>query len=316
MTTPTLATAIRLPDNEFLRPLAAALPGYKDALELAAQADQALHNLTPPNGVAAELDPVTTGTITSEWLDALDEHDADIARLEKHRARILNVRQRALSSASSILSSKVNWLLRGLDDTLTALLAEVADVDRDLDGASTPEQAIGRGVTEHWKRLRDLAGDYSSLRSAQDWCMLNLAPKTYWQTCRPVLGGPDHANLSWLRGLDDVHPSWRNPGMAQRINVDGSKDRVEPWPVDEYSPQMLLWLTRTPDAQPWVATLPQIDELFREIRDDTPPQQPQQQRQTLNEPPRDYYDRVATPLEATSPPVDLDNLIEAGADHE
>ena len=142
--------------------------------------------------------------------------------------------------------------------------------------------------------------------------MLNLAPKKYWQTCRPILGGLDHANLAWLRGLDDVYPSWRDPGMAQRINVDGSKTRTEPWPDDENSPQMMLWLTRTPAAQPWVATPPQIDELFQEIRDAlNPPAEQQPARQTLNEPPRDYYDRVATPIEMAGTPVDLDAV---GAD--
>lgn len=317
MTTPRLATAIRLPDNPFLRPLVDLLPGYRDALELAEHAEAALLDLPPVPPVPAELDPFTSGQITREWLDATTAHENAAAQYERDRQRIQHVKQRALGNASSVLSSKVNWLLRGLHDNLTALLAQVADVDRDLAGAATPDQAIGRGVTEQWKRLRDLADDYSTLRSAQDWIMLNLAPKSYWQTRRPVLGGPDHANLAWLRGLGDVHPSWRNPGIAQRINVDGTKDRVEPWPVDEYSPQMLLWLTRTPDAQPWVATLPQIDELFRQVRDDDgePSQASQQQpaRQTLNEPPRDYFDRVAPAIgTASTPPVDLDELATVG----
>jgi hypothetical protein len=292
MTAPAaLPTAIRLPHNRYLRRLVDQLPGYTDALSLAEHADECLSELPPVPPVPAELDPHTSGQITAEWLSALDTHEQAQAQYVKDRARIQAVKSRAQSTAASALNTNVNRLFRGLNDDLTRLLAEVAEIAQELDGASSPSQAIGRGVVEPWKRLCDLADDYSTLRSAQDYLLVSVAPKSYWQSCRPILGGEDTASLAHIRNLDDIYPSWRNLGAAQRVNVDGSKDRAEPWPADPT--QLLLWLVAS-DAEPWIPTTTEIDELFRERRDrDNQPRQPQPARQTLNQPPRaDYYSRI------------------------
>lgn len=72
----------------------------------------------------------------------------------------------------------------------------------------------------------------------------------------------------------------------------------------------LLWLRRH-NADLTIYTLPQLDQIFRARRDAlNAPQEPQPQRQVLNQAPRaDYYDRIAAPIGNTSAPVDLD-LIE------
>jgi hypothetical protein len=147
---------------------------------------------------------------------------------------------------------------------------------------------------------------------------LNLAPRHYWTTCRPILGGEDTGSLAVIRNLDDVWPSWTNPGLAQQMHVDGTKQRGEPWPSDPV--QLLLWLvTSLPAAarQPahvWIPTLTEIDELFAERRDrDNPTPDSQPARLVLNQapqPPGDKYSRVVTPLETSTPPIDLDIFAE------
>jgi hypothetical protein len=110
------------------------------------------------------LDPHNSGQITAEWLSALDAHETAIGQYEKDRARIQAVKRSAQGTASSALAGSVNMVFRGLNDDMTRLLAEVADIAHELDGASSPSEAIGRGVTEPWKRLCDLADDYSTLQ--------------------------------------------------------------------------------------------------------------------------------------------------------
>jgi hypothetical protein len=309
MTTAQVATAHRLPSNVYLQRLVELLPGYRDALNLAEQADAALRKLPAVPDVPAELDPHVSGQITQEWLTAVMTHETAAAQYQKQRQLIATVKQRATGNAMSIFASNVNGLLRGLNDDLTRLLAEVSVVDRELGGADTAEQAVTLDAAPAWKRLRDLAVDYDTLRDAQTYLLLNVASRTYWTSCRPILGGEDHANLAYIRNLDDVWSDWRRPGLhTQRINVDGSKHRTEPWPADS-GPELLLWLVRSP-AKPWIPTLPQIDELFAELRArDNAPQQPQPQREVLNQPPRaDYFDRIAPELTSVSPPAELAEL--------
>ena len=308
MTAPQVATAHRLPENTYLRRHVDLLPGYRDALKLAEQADAELRNLPAVPDVPADLDPFTTGRITPEWLDAVDDHETSVAKYEKHRQRILTVKQRATGNAMSIFTGKINWLLRGLGDDLTQLMAEIADVDRALDGAETAEQAITLGVTDPWKRLCDLADDYSTLRSAQDYLMISVAPRQYWASCRPILGGSDTANLAHIRNLDDVWPDWRQPGMrTQHINVEGGKPRSEPWPADS-GPELLLWLHRSP-AEPWLPSLTEIDSLFREMREaDNPAFQPRPERLLLNEPSSSHFDRIAPELKSVDAPAELAEL--------
>ncbi len=308
MTAP--ATAIRLPDNKFLLPAVDALPGYKAALDRADRADEMLRELAPPAPVAADLDPRNTGP-TLEWLDALDEHDTAVERYERHRRRLLGSKQAAMGEAASVLRANANRLLAGLNDHLTELLHEVAEIADELDGAITADQAIGHGVAPAWKALAELVGEYAELRFAQEYCLNNLTPNHYWTTCKPVLGGEATASVAHLRNIDALWPGWRNPNANTQINIVGSKKRAEPWPSDPT--QLLLWLV-TSEAEPWIPTTTQIDELFAEKRDrDNPKPTSPPQRDVLNQPPRpptdDYYSRVITPLETSTPPIDID-LIE------
>jgi hypothetical protein len=115
--------------------------------------------------------------------------------------------------------------------------------------------------------------------------------------------------------VSNIEKFWRDPALPQPIRIDGTKEPQQPWPSEKLP--RLLWLRRH-DADLSIRTLPQLDQLARARRDAlNPPQEQQSARQTLNQPPRDYFDRLATPLEtAARPPVELDDLISEGATSE
>jgi hypothetical protein len=134
----------------------------------------------------------------------------------------------------------------------------VAESAADLDGASTAEQAIAKDRAPAWKRLTELAGDYSTLRVAQRALMSGRTDLV--TSSRSSNGGEDTASDLVLQNLDDLWPSWRNPGQTERvINVSGEPHRYEPWPAEPA--QLLLWLV-TSTAQPWVPTIPQLERLW------------------------------------------------------
>lgn len=291
-TPPQVATMLRMPENPYLKRAAEALPGYREALELLADADEYLRNISAPQKDSAELDPLRSGTISPEWHDALDAAEAAAARYEKHRHRTLTIKQRAIGRATSILTSGVNLMLCALDDELTRLKSEVKDVERRLGGASTSDEAIALGVAPDWRKLQaDLAPEYATLRDAQTYLLLNVAPRSYWTSCRPPLGGENHASVAWIRNLPQLWPDFRQPGLSStRINLDGSQHREEPWPTDD-GPQFLLWAIRS-GAELWIPTLRQIDQLFRDLRqrdnpDSDQPAQPDAEH---------YFDRITDQL--------------------
>jgi hypothetical protein len=296
MTAPALAPAVRMPP-EYLRPLVEQLPGYRAAVDRVEQASAALRALTPP-AIPDESGPIT------EWADAMVEYETATAQYESRRKFILGAQHRASAEAANIFNSNINSLLHDLAERLTRLMADVTGVVAELNGAATAEQAVALDVGPAWKRLRDLAGEYETLRSGQEWLLLHVAPRQYWVSCRPSLGGEDHCNLAYLRNLDDLWPDWRQLGLSsRRINLDGSKDRQEPWPADG-GPELLIWLLKS-SAQPWIPSLPELDALFRELREraNPDPQPAQAERVVLNRAPRpsrpaaDYYDRVAPEIE-------------------
>jgi hypothetical protein len=63
----------------------------------------------------------------------------------------------------------------------------------------------------------------------------------YVTRSRPTVGGEDHASDLFIGNLDDLWANWKTPGAGpQQVNLDGTKPRREPWPVDRH--QLLLWL--------------------------------------------------------------------------
>ncbi|ORW85973.1 hypothetical protein AWB92_26720 [Mycobacterium sp. IEC1808] len=232
------------------------------------QAEAALRALTPVPAVPANLDPYQIGEISEEWVTAVLAHESAVSQWEARRRVLVNFKQRATSNTSGVLAANWNPILRQLNASLAAILNVAADLACDLGPASTAAQAIATDVGEAWKRLSELADEYRSVRAAQEFISLRL-PQTYLVSSRPSLGGEEHASDLYLRNLDSLWPAWRNPDAVARINIDGSKPRLEPWPVDDT--ELLLWLVRS-DAQAWIPTTFELDQLWRERHDRANPQ--------------------------------------------
>lgn len=85
-----------------------------------------------------------------------------------------------------------------------SLLDVTARAVDQLGGASTAEQAIATDANNTWKTLTKPAEDYASLRAAQEWVMTHCGLSHHWASSRPQLGGEDHANLLYIRNLDEL----------------------------------------------------------------------------------------------------------------
>lgn len=246
--------------NRYLQQALDELPGYRQALGVAEEAQKVLNGLAAPENPAAQLDPMSTGTVTPEWLTATMNHDAALGLLDRQRAVLLDLKQRAEGTARGICAQNVNQLLARLNANLSDLLDDATDVvGGQLGDATSPEEAILVDAGAGWKRLTQLADDYAQLRDAQRQVMAH-APADYTISARRADGtGEDHASDLFLKNIDDLWPDWRTGGGGiHTIHIDGHLDRIEPWPADQT--QLLLWLVVS-DAEPWVPTLAELDQL-------------------------------------------------------
>lgn len=246
--------------NRYLERAYAELPGYNEALAIAEQAAQMLNQLRSPEPVAAALDPLRTGNITSEWLDAIEADTATAAQLDRRRNILLTLKRDATARATSMAGQHIDSMLTRLHGNLSDLLDDAADVVEKLGGASTAEQAIAKDAGAAWKQLTSLAGEYAQLRDAQREVMTHAPADVNISARRADGTGEDHASDLWLSNLDDLWPDWRHPNHAKTVRINDHQDRLEPWPTD--STQLLLWLA-TSAARAWVPTLPELDELHR-----------------------------------------------------
>jgi hypothetical protein len=312
-----------------------ALPGYREAVDAAAECDAWLKTQPP----VPTVDPALAADITDEWVTAARAYETGLAEYESKRKIVQRRRQEEANRAQSIFGTGIDLIFGALQANLTRLLAEVAAIAPELAGATTAEQAIAADAGAAWKQLTELAGEYHDIRTAQTFVLLK-APYELWKSCTPATTGEnaDHANLAFIRNIDTLWPDWRRPGLRmQRITLgDGSTPRrEEPWPADEYGPAMLVWL-HTSDAQPWLPTTKQLRELRTEptnIGDEleegaeiphlTEPSEPYkslmigptQKRHTLNQPPQSSHrGRPVTEAERASRAAQFAEL--QGAAHE
>jgi hypothetical protein len=236
-----------VPNIKPLQLAVAALPGYLQAVELAAEADKWLRQQpelrTVPDALRAH--------ITDEWIDAERARATALAEYEAKRSLVQGRLLEAATSAQSILSSGVDLILGALQGNLTQLLDDTGQLVAELGGAATAEQAIAADASPAWRQLTALAADYQDLRSAQGWVMMR-APQQIWRSCLPDLPGEDHANEAFIKNINDIWPAWRQGGPAHQTTYLGhdapTPVRHEPWPVDN-GPELLCWLV-TSNAQP------------------------------------------------------------------
>lgn len=248
--------------NPYLAKQVDALPGYRESLDLAAQARDRLATLNQADPVPTELHPLQTGTITEQWLTAVADHTADVARIDLQFRVLSELRRDADARAQGIYQQNVDTMLAGLNTDLQALLDEVDALAAELDGIDTPEAAIAADLAAQWRRLTALHDEYRKLRQAQSSLMAGSID--YVTSGRPTNGGEEPASDLHLRNLDTIWPTWLNPDHTRYISINGDKPRLEPWPTDPA--RYLLWLSRS-EAEAWIPTRRQLDRLWQKRQD-------------------------------------------------
>jgi hypothetical protein len=248
-----------IPDIECLQLAVSALPGYTEAIGLAAEADAWLAK--QPD--VPTVDPALAAHVTDEWVDAERAREVSLTEYQSRRLLVQRRRQQESSRAQSILAGGLDLILGALQGNLTHVLERVAAIVPELDGATTAAQAVEADAGAQWKQIDELASEYESLRRAQTFVMMR-GPSQLWKSCTPAMLGEDHANLAFIRNIGDIWPDWRQPGMrTHRINLSdrSTPHRAEPWPTNEYGPEFLVWL-HTSDADAWIPTTRQLRELW------------------------------------------------------
>ncbi|BCO47755.1 hypothetical protein [Mycobacterium intracellulare] len=284
---------------------AAIPPEYFVAQRIASEAKELLKHLAPP---AAELPhPLDSGEIRDEWIDETAELETRRQQMERRRGVLLTLLRDARMRAQHLRASQTQNVLAALNDELKALLAQVEQISNELGDVETAQDAIAHDAGPQWKRLTELADDYAELRQAQ----LGLMSSDDIFDTTPA-DGEDHASDLFLKNLDDLWPGWRK-GQArdgQRINIDGTPTRNEPWPADPTA--LLLWLVRS-NAEAWIPTAGDLERLRqrRVARANPAPRLIRDTKGVMNKPlpaPDADHGRIATPLRqaSASQPTDLD----------
>jgi hypothetical protein len=266
--------------NKYLAAAIDSLGDYHQALQIVDQAEQMMLSLPAPAEVA-EPNPLVTGTVTEDWINQSLDRAAEVARREQRRLLLLGVKRDAEANALNVYNTNTNPILAQFDTELHGLLDQVRALAKQLGTATTPTLAIANDLGAQWKQLNALSADYALLRQAQLTVM--ASHNDYIVSAHPIAGGDDHASDLYLKNLDSLWPSWRNPGQGGEriINVDMSAHRYEPWPTDPT--ELLLWLA-TSDAEPWIPTTRELDALTA------------QRRRTANPNPKNFGGFIPTSL--------------------
>ncbi|CQD07425.1 hypothetical protein BN000_01483 [Mycobacterium europaeum] len=259
-----------------------ALPGYQRALEVAASADEWLRTQPPVPPVPADLEPGNTGNISDEWIAAVKAHTSATASYELSRNIVITEKQLAANRANHIVDTSLDLCLGALASDLTQLMQGAEHWVAELNGATTAEEAIAADAGPAWRSLTNFAAEYRDIRAAQSW-LIGRAPQQIWRSCTPDLPGEDHANEAFIMNLADIWPNWRQGGtnMSTVFVGPGSAPnmRHEPWPADEYSAAMLVYLI-TSDAEPWLPTIRELRQMWEERRHPTEKQPYDEQKDT------------------------------------
>jgi hypothetical protein len=269
-----------IPNIEPLQLAVAALPGYRQALDLATEADQWLRN----QPALPEVDPALRAHVTDDWVDAERARETALAEYEARRKIVQTRLHQEANRAQSIFNIGADLILGALQNDLTGLLADAEQLVAELGGATTPAEAITKDVGAAWRQLTEVADDYQDLRAAQSFVLLRASTQL-WKNCTPALSGEDHANEAFIRTLDAIWPNWRQHGLKMEtidLSSRGTPARDEPWPADR-GPELLVWLV-TSDAEAWCPTTRQLREMWAE-RDapPTPPQQPDDEESSIHD---------------------------------
>lgn len=232
---------------------------YFTACHIDTAAKQAAAQLRPPTP-PSEPHPLESGEITEDWINQTIDIHAIAQRLEKRRGVLLTLANEAKNKAQSLANLAAPRILAGYQSELKRLLTDVRAVSDELGAVDTATKAIAADASPQWKQLAELADEYATLRAAQ---LSNVSSDVQFATS-PNFPGEPHASDLYLRNLDDLWPAWRQGGTDRsRIDMSStlSASRPEPWPADPA--ELLLWLVRS-DAQPWIPSDRQLQQLRQE----------------------------------------------------
>ena len=253
-----VAVASRCRANKFYRAALEASPDYVAAAGLRAKLLAEQQNLP---GVPAVAQPVSGDDDLKSWLaEVVAAEEAERDRDTKYRA----IQARLIwcdRTIESIATTQTDDFLARLHENLMGIMAKVEGVVERLDGAHTPVQVIDTDVGDAWKQLAPLRAEYDAVRQGQEWVVagehLVTSVRSDWLSDDPM------ASDLILSNLDSVFPNWKSrPGNVFRMS-DAPEEDPRPWPADPI--EALVWLC-TSEAQPWVPTMSQLNQLNTQRR--------------------------------------------------
>lgn len=239
---------------------------YRAAVALRERALEAQRSLL--QGMLQPVQPDSADADLGAWLAEVAKADAARQTLEAQKIALTRLVQ-SCDGAIAYAAADPNPMLRRLNDDLSALMEDVAEVVERLGGARTVADVIAADMGPVWKELGPLRKSYDEIRRAQELALLGRSTLI---DARSKWVDDDHASDAWIKNLDDVWPGWNQ--QDRTIRLSGDAPRRQPWPRDET--EMLVWL-RNSDAKPWIPTLAQLAELHAERhRRLNPPPKPHQ----------------------------------------
>lgn len=241
--------------NKYYAKAVTAQPGYVEAVARRTKAQDKKRDVLFP--VVSWPEPPTD---TNNDLDAYLDAYLAAAEEEQTRSRRADALDTVVGAAERAMRSAIDdpdRLLTVLADDLDELMTQLAAVVSQLNGATTPTEAIERDSVNAWRELPALRREYDSLRHAQQLVMLD-DPHSAMNNRSDHLDDPLASDLI-LRNLDQILPSWREPD--NRFTMQGTPPDRRPWPTDPI--EQLVWFINS-KAQVWLPTRGQLAELHRE----------------------------------------------------
>lgn len=245
-----LITASRT--NTALAAALATVPEWGKTLDLRAAVQHKLENLTgttqPPTPTSADqIDAWLTGAIAATDAQALTDR--------QHRA-LQSLSGELTHSLDSIVFVHGDVMLTALHTQLADVMKDVATAADKLEGADNANAAITARVEKYWRALPELRARYDNIRVAQAAINVAIDPTLQQSATSRYLDDPLASDLV-LANVDQLVPGWRGPDPNYHVG-SGTSPRRAPWPTEAI--EQLLWIA-TSDAEPWVPTTDQLDQL-------------------------------------------------------
>lgn len=238
------------------------LEDYVRARSVAEQADARLAALLSAVGPGTVDDAIAevfeTGVVPEDFgADTARrrvEHDA----LAEREQIVRSLTTAARNQEEGAVEAGLDTVLADLHQQLEDVLAEARKVAVNLDGARDAQAAISAGpaAVKAWGHITALLPRYAQVREAQATAMHKFADGLA-RRARPDYGSTPVGSDAYLANVDSVWPGWRDRPVED--GMGGGRQTAGNWPDDAV--ELLVWLVLS-DAQPWVPTRRQLDQLW------------------------------------------------------